>query len=491
MKIGRVLTVLAICLAAALLRLPDLAERPMHANEAMHADRFGALLESGQYRSAPDAYPGAVLAYLTFVPALARDQVRYLSLDETTLRLAPALLGVLLALAPLLLAGGLDRKSLALASAFIAVSPAFVYYSRCYIPETPLVFFTALAIAAGWRFAQTGRLAWAVAAGVALGLMLATRETAVIVLAGLAIACGKRLREAGRRPLIAGTAAAAGVAGMLLSSFFLNPVGPLNSVRTLFVPFLGRAFGGSAHQHPWHFYFAALVCEWPVLVLAAVGVWRAVREREPLLRFLGVYALATAAIYSALPSKSPCCVLSFWYPAIIFAGAGAAWLLRTPEIGLRLATAVVLIVGFGHLSRQAWSLAGPEATDASNPYADAQTGADVLLIRDRVGQLARLHSEGERMPVQIVASEDLWPLPWYLRRYPNLSWRRAVPDKDTAVAPLVLLTPDFQPALLKRLSETPPAQRDLYMSAFDRRVELRPGLELRGFAVKGLRDRVK
>lgn len=463
----------------------------MHADEAMHADRFGALLEAGKYQGAPEAYPGSLLAYLTLGPALARGQSCYLSLDEATLRLAPALLGILLALAPLLLAGGLDLKSLALASAFIAVSPAFVYYSRCYIPETPLVLFTALAIAAGWRFAQTRRIAWAIAAGVALGLMLAARETAIIALAGLAVACGRRLRAVGRRPLIAGAAAAAAVVGLFFSPFFLNPAGPFESARTIFIPIFGRAFGAPAHRHPWHFYFAALVCEWPVLVLAAVGVWRMVRERETLLRFLGVYALATALIYSALPSKSPWCGLNFWLPAIVFAGAGAAWLLRTPEIGLRLATTVVLIVGFGHLSRQAWSLAGPEATDASNPYAGAHTGPDMFRIRDRIGQIARLNPEGERMPIQIITTENAWPLPWYLRRYSNVAWRSTVPGSDTAVAPLVLLTPDLEPALIKRLSEPPPAQRELYTNVFDRRVELRPGLELRGFASKGRRNQTK
>jgi len=41
----------------------------------------------------------------------------------------------------------------------------------------------------------------------------------------------------------------------------------------------------------------------------------------------------------------------------------------------------------------------------------------------------------------------------------------------------------MEPALTRRLYEVPPpGQRDLYMNLFDQPVELRPGVELRGYA---------
>ncbi|MBI4875838.1 MAG: hypothetical protein HY822_14475, partial [Acidobacteria bacterium] len=73
----------------------------------------------------------------------------------------------------------------------------------------------------------------------------------------------------------------------------------------------------------------------------------------------------------------------------------------------------------------------------------------------------------------------------------NVRWWRAVPDKDP-IAPLVLLTPDFEPALVRRLYEIPPpGQRELYLNLFDRRIELRPDVELRGYADKTLWDRLQ
>ncbi len=491
MKIGSALTVAAVALAAGLLRLPELGDRPMHADEAVHAEKLGKLLETGSYQYDPGGYHGTVLAYLTLPPSVLRGQFRYETLDETTLRLAPALTGLLLALTPLLFAGWLDRLSLILAAVLVACSPAFVYYSRCYVPETPMVLLSALAMAAGWHYSKTGRLVWALAAGGALGAMYATKETAVISMLALAVACGGRLWTVHRRALIAGAAVAAGAAALLLSSFLLRPAGSFDSVRTLFVSYAGKAFLDPLHRGPWYFYFGTLAYEWPVFVLAAAGVWRAILKRDPFLRFTGVYALTVAVLYSALPYKTPWLALNFWFPVMLIAGAGAAWLVRTPDVGLRVANTVVVIAGIANLSWEAWNLSVPEATNPENPYAYTQTATDVFTIRDRVTQLARLHPEGERMPVQVVAPSRLWPLPWYLRQFPNAGWLRAVPE-SMPVAPVILYTPDFEPALARRLSVTaPPARRELYRNLFDRRVELRPGLEIRGYAAGSLLDRLR
>jgi uncharacterized protein (TIGR03663 family) len=491
MKLGMALTIAAVALAAALLRFPDLGGRPMHADEAVHADKFGKLLATGSYEYDPGGYHGTVLAYLTLAPAVLRGQMRYETLNETTLRLTPALLGLLLALTPLLFAGRLDRTSLLLSAALIACSPAFVYYSRCYVPETPLVLLNALALAAGWRYAQTGRLGWALAAGAALGAMYATKETAVISFLALGVACGARLWTAHRRALLAGAAAAAGAAGLLLSSFLLRPGGSFDSVRALFFTYLGQAFLDPLHRGSWHFYFDVLAYEWPLFVLAAAGVWRAILKREPFLRFTGIYALTLGVLYSALPYKTPWCALNFWYPAMLVAGAGAAWLVRTPDIGLRVANTVVLIAGFVNLVWEAWNLSVPNASNPENPYAYSQTATDVFAIRDRVTQLARVHPEGERMPLQIVAASRLWPLPWYLRRFPNAAWLDAAPG-NRPLAPVILFTPDFEPALNRQLSTSAPAGRpEIYRNLFDRQLELRAGTELRGYAARSLLDRAR
>jgi len=61
--------ILAATIVALALRLPRLALRPMHGDEAVHADKFGDLLESGVYAYDPNEYHGPTLNYLTLVPA--------------------------------------------------------------------------------------------------------------------------------------------------------------------------------------------------------------------------------------------------------------------------------------------------------------------------------------------------------------------------------------------------------------------------------------
>jgi hypothetical protein len=54
-------------------------------------------------------------------------------------------------------------------------------------------------------------------------------------------------------------------------------------------------------------------------------------------------------------------------------------------------------------------------------------------------------------------------------------------------APVILATPDVEPALLHHLYEVmPPGQRPLYVPLFAGHTELRPGLELRGYVQQSL-----
>ena len=57
--------ILAAAGGALAFRLPRLADRPMHTDEAVQAAKFGELLDEGQYRYDPVEYHGPTLYYLT------------------------------------------------------------------------------------------------------------------------------------------------------------------------------------------------------------------------------------------------------------------------------------------------------------------------------------------------------------------------------------------------------------------------------------------
>ena len=79
------------------------------------------------------------------------------------------------------------------------------------------------------------------------------------------------------------------------------------------------------------------------------------------------------------------------------------------------------ILGAGHLAWQAWSASFRFAADPRNPYVYAHTGSDVFPIVRRLKDLAGAHPEGSSMPLQIISRENLWPLPWYLRRLTGIA----------------------------------------------------------------------
>ena len=103
-----------------------------------------------------------------------------ISIDETTLRAVPALLGVALVAAHLAARGVLGPWGAALAALLAALSPAMVFYSRYYIHETPLVLFTFGALLGACGYLRKPGAVPALVTGACVGAMLATKETAPI-----------------------------------------------------------------------------------------------------------------------------------------------------------------------------------------------------------------------------------------------------------------------------------------------------------------------
>jgi uncharacterized protein (TIGR03663 family) len=513
------LAFLALAALAAAFRFPALGTRPMHADEAVLADKLGTLVEGGGYAYDPVDFHGPTLAYASLVAARLQGARRYLELDETTLRSVPAAIGTLLVAAHVLLRPVLGAGGAALAALLAAVSPAMVFYSRYYIHETLLVAASFAALVAVFAYLRRPGAGRAVAAGACAGVMLATKETAVIalacLLAGMAAAVlpapagRERLPGAGptpsarpRRDAVLALAAAAAVAALFFSSFLTRPAGPLDAVRAA-GPYLERATATSLHRHPWHYYLGLIAprpgspvwAEALILALAAVGAaaaWtvRTAPGADPrLLRLLVVYTLAMAAAYSAIPYKTPWCLLGFLHGAVLLAGAGGSWLLlRARGLGPRALVAACLALVALLLGRQAAAASFSLSSDPSNPYAYGHTSRDVFAIVERLARLADAHPAGRGMPLQVVSRENLWPLPWYLRRFTGVEWWTGVAD-TAPLAPVVVATPDMEAALVRRIYDVPaPGERELFVPIFDVPVELRPGVELRGYAAASLWD---
>jgi uncharacterized protein (TIGR03663 family) len=467
--------IIGVLSLAVALRLPRLADRPMHADEAVLADKFGTLLETGAYDYNPHDYHGPALLYATLVPAGLRGIHQYANLDEQALRIVPVFFGLLLVAMPLLLAGALGRPAALAAAALTAVSPAMVFYSRYYIPEMLLVCFLLGAIVFGYRYACSGHAGWAIAAGSCLGLAFAAKETAALALAAMAVALALSTRKLGDyRVLGLGLGAGLLVFVVLISSFFRQP-GAIAEYMHSFANYSGRGFGRGPHVHPWYYYAGLLLrAEALIVALAIVGAVAAWKRRDTRLpRFLLWYTAILAFLYSVVPYKTPWCVLGPLSGAVLLAGAGLIALFRWRKI----AGAAVLAAGIF-----------PMYAAGSSPYLYSQTGKDVYVIRDHLEALAAVHPAGRAMPVAVFSKQNLWPLPWYLRSFTGVRWWNGVPQQKPSVS-VILASPDVEPALVRMLYESPPpGERELYMNMFEGYLELRPGVELRGYVAKGLWD---
>jgi uncharacterized protein (TIGR03663 family) len=458
------------------LRGPQLDLRPMHNDEAVNAIKIKDLWEHRRHAYDPDEYHGPTLHYATLPFIWLSGAPDFDRLTETTLRAVAVFFGLIFILLLWLMADGLGRVATIIAGILAAISPAMVFYSRYFIHEMLLVCFTMLAFAAGWRYTQTRCPGWAALTGVGLGLMYATKETFVLAVAAMVLALGlmaawNRWRDDEvtdlrsfwnwRHALIA--LAAAGVVGtVLFTSFFTNASGPIDSVRT-YLPWLKRAGGDSPHIHPWYFFLERLAffkeprgttisSEGLILVLALVGALVAFSRRGmtganvSLARFLAFYTIILTFIYSAIPYKTPWCMLGFLHGMILLAGIGAVTLIRMCRWRpLQAAAGILLLVAAAQLTWQAWRASHILPAHRGNPYAYAQTVPDVLGLVERVHALAAVHPEKYQMVIKVMAPEsDYWPLPWYLRQFRRVGWWGQIPSDP--YAPVMIVGANFNAA---------------------------------------------
>jgi len=535
------LLILAAAVVALILRLPLLQLRPMHGDEAVHAYKLGDLLEGHSYTYDPNEYHGPTLNYLTLIPArlgCAKNPRMFLSgVNELTLRIVPVFFGVLLIVLLLLIADALGTTAVFFAAILIAVSPAMVFYSRYYIQEMLLVCFTFGAIACGYRYTSSKNVIWILLTGLFLGLMHATKETCIIAYGSMALALFLirflfRRQDGSvaalERPiklthLVTGLVVAFFVSALFHSSFLTNPRGIVDSFLT-YTTYFNRASSSAIHIHPWYYYLKMLIyskygdgpiwTETVIIVLAVIGFVCAMIPKSFILDkrnwipasagmtkpgdrrfliFIAFYTLIMTAVYSAVPYKTPWCLLGFLHGMILLAGVGAAALIKlAPDLFTRVLVSLFLFAGIVNLAFQAYMANYKFYADYRNPYVYAHPTTDVFAITERVEAIARFHEDGHKMNIQVICPQhDYWPLPWYLRSFSKVHWRDNVAD-DVISASLIIASPKFEQELLAKLYQLPPpGEKNLYVPLFDTYVELRPQIELRGYITKDLWDRFK
>ena len=462
---------ICVIVTAGFLRFDELGKRPIHADEATGASIAARRMNEGGVRFDPTHYHGPLLGDLTLPVCRLRGETGWREMTKTSLRIVPALAGVLLVGLPLLWRRRCGDWPMLAAAAFLATSPLLVYYSRMFIHEPLLVLFGMAALVS-----LVGKPRWAIP-GILIGLMFATKETFVISLiawsgAGvwLALEQRKSLDRASlevawrvyRIPVLVSVLAAAGTALGFYTDGFRHLQGGIDAIRTFFVY---QTVEG--HEKPLAYYVQLLVVPqksggvwWfgTPLVILAIFAYGSTFRRGPdvlpcraIIRFLAYAAAGHFLIYSLISYKTPWLACLPWAHVCLLAGFAIAGFSRHGRPGKAALGFLTIFCLFTQLqqSRHACSRL---ASDERNPYAYVPTRRDAEAMEAWLGKL-RVAVGGAALDEVAVIGGDYWPLPWYLRAFERSGyWQN--PPPDLSKFPLVVAMPESVEAVMGELGNS-------------------------------------
>jgi uncharacterized protein (TIGR03663 family) len=448
----------AILAAAALLRLLFPTLKPLHHDEGVNGLFLANLFRTGYYHYDPANYHGPSLYYIAIIPTAINNLFHWgHGLSTFAIRFVTAAFGVGTVWLILCLRRYLGTTGALAGATFATVSPGFVFFSRYFIHEMLFVFFSLGVIVAWLWHRETGKPLYLMLGSASAAMMYATKETWIIT-AGvwlIAIPCTMLyLRIRGRSeddPVQIDKGAATDssanntrlylMAGglfvligvLLYSSFFTNPKGILDSVRTF--TYWTKTGQNGIYNREWSTYFFWM---WPgeaaCLLFGGLGTFVALaRARGYFSVFCAFWSIGIFAAYSLVPYKTPWLVLSIILPLTIMSGylIGVAF-----QPGLRVLTAVVAGTAFAASLYPAIDDSFVNYDNDAYAYVYAHTKRDFLSLISEIDALADANPAKKAIGITVMSPEH-WPMPWYLREYPNVGyWGHIVPTSEPIVITL-------------------------------------------------------
>jgi len=196
---AQVLTALAfwgVILLGAVLRFWGLGDRPLHHDESLHGyfalqlvhnniekwtscfSSPGSCYHYDPLLHGPFQFHAIAVVYMIAQLLGVSDQ----GVNTTTVRIAAALLGVVIVALPYFLRHYLGNVGAWLACFLLAVSPSMVYFSRFAREDIYMACFTLLLVVAVAQYMRTRRIFWFIMASVAFALSYATKEATFLTI---------------------------------------------------------------------------------------------------------------------------------------------------------------------------------------------------------------------------------------------------------------------------------------------------------------------
>jgi len=426
-----------VALLGLAVRLPQLGVRPMHTDEAVNGYIVGQLLAGETFAYDSRDRHGPALAAIALPLGRMQGAKTFSDLTESELRITSVVAGTVTILLFGAAAEMFGFVPCLIAALLFAIGPLPVYYDRYFIHESLFCAATLGLIVSGWSALKRRSAAFAALTGLCAAVMLAAKETAVLHFAALAVACLvfaalKKQRET-LKGSIRGSAvlSALGAFALLLLTLYTWFGRDWKAIPTLLhaAPHLLERAGGQGHEKPFWYFAHLLTTGWSggvLVALACIGlVMSILKRRQSAYTFLAVYFVTIAVIYSAIPYKTPWLALNLWLPLALFAGLAIASLWdattkRMPRSAAISAFTVLAGLVAALIAHDTRERVFRHPADENNPYAYAHTTEDILGLAPEITEMAQ--RDGIAKPRIAVIASDPWPLPWYLRHFPDVGF---------------------------------------------------------------------
>ncbi|MBS1970895.1 MAG: glycosyltransferase family 39 protein [Bdellovibrionales bacterium] len=416
-------------LFAAMLRFVLLDNKPIHFDESINMWFVQRIWEDGYFTYDPTNYHGPLMFYMVHFVQF------FTGFDFLSTRIVASIFSFL-TIFILWMGPVKHRTAFRWASLLLLVSPAMSFYGRSGIHESSFVFFQVLGFMSFHYLTEKEfkKFWWAFAASL-LGMM-ALKETFVVLILALVPAflmvmlterktikysvwwkdlkLNFKKREV-YMPLFAMLLLFIGV----YSGFGGNPKG-LRDFFVALMPWLKTGVGGSGHEKEFlHWTKLMGVNEFAVLVGYLVAIPFALKNKW--IRFYLVMTFFLWLIYSAIPYKTPWCIISIIWPFAIVSGLVLEDI-TTRWPGWQRAVACVLVFGMcAWEAKIQYQIVYNNPIDMTHPYVYVNSTYQMKEFIAKTQELVREQPLLREQTVQ-VGTEESWPIPIVFAKFYNLSY---------------------------------------------------------------------
>lgn len=427
-----ILAYVALVSIGFMLRIWDVGSRALHHDESLHAYYSWNVFAGQGY-----AYDPLMHGPLQFqvVP------VFYLlfGVSDFSARLMAVCLGTALIALPYFLRRYLNPVGALLTALGLAVSPAFLYFSRFIRDDIYLAAFSLLLFVAVVQYLERPRPHWLYTGAAAAALAMASMEAAYItffIFGTFLIFEGIRERIAGNGPVLqalrstsldtwlTGIAIFVVITVLLYSTFFTNPLGVFDTKHSLLSPDRTDILGGLTYWlgsqqtvarggQPWFYYLLTLSLYEQIAVLFGVaGAILCVVRRSLFRSFLLWWAVLAFGMYSWAGEKMPWLTIHIALPLVLLAGLFLGTVLTRATFWPRILSVAVFGLLLLTEIHSAFALSYLDGANPTELLVYVQTAQDVKNVSHEIQQMPSWPNVTIGLDNTDVGG---WPFIWYLR----------------------------------------------------------------------------